>query len=90
MSGTQITGGTPRLRTSAPNGYIDVDQTAIDNNLQQQPGQQQRRECRFSALMAHAAILTDGFPVFLIRVASACFSFPWQIRQLHGCAVVEP
>lgn len=31
--------------------------------------------------MAHAAILTDGFPVFLIKVARAFFSFQWQIRD---------
>lgn len=46
--------------------------------------------CRFSTLMAHAAILTDGFPVFLIKVARAFFSFQWQIRQPHGCVVVDP
>lgn len=48
------------------------------------------RTCRFSTLMAHAAILTDGFPVFLIKVARAFFSFQWQIRQPHGCVVVDP
>ena len=35
--------------------------------------------------MAHAAVLTGGFPVLLIKVATAFFSFPWRIRQPHGC-----
>jgi len=39
--------------------------------------------------MAHAAILNGGFPVFLIKVATAFFSFRWQIRQPHGRAVVD-
>ena len=29
-----VTGGTPRLKNSAPNGYVNVDQTAINNGGQ--------------------------------------------------------
>ncbi len=46
--------------------------------------------CRFSTLMAHAAILTGGCPVFLITLAKAIFSFSWQTRQPYGCAVIDP
>lgn len=52
-------------------------------------GNENLQKCRFSTLAAPAAILRGDFPVFLIKLAQAVFSFRWQIRQPHGCPVVE-
>lgn len=37
-------------------------------------------------LMSHVAILTGGFPLFLMNVAATFFSFSWRIREPSGCA----
>jgi hypothetical protein len=40
--------------------------------------------------MTHAAILTGGFPIFLIEVAKVFFSFLWPFREPYSCSVVDP